>query len=622
LEITIEEMIFKIAGSLGYSSPISLDCEVFSNDFYVQKLLDTLPIIATSLPEDLALSGRTKISAKITGTLKDLQAGGYINIDKTEISYGKLFKKPETVPGNIKFKGRLQSKGTELESFILQLQNLVLAGNLSIPDFETMSLSGKFHTNKFNLSEWHDILPEFARLNINGSAKGNVTLSGSLERLNYNSLINIYRTSINPLDITKPIRNINATITITPKVAKIKNLSGKIDKSDFSGWVSVKNFRAPEIDFRLGFGELDITQMLELFESGESNAPQRISQNHAKHGPKSYKTVELLDRAAFLLPSTILLAEIQDLREPASLKPPAKKGKKSITKTRKDGNKEGFLAKLKARGNLTIQKGNYNAFRFSALSSHLTFQDKTLGLSKLRFNLYGGVYNGDLYLDLKEEEPVYRLNFTLKNVKTNDILSENTSLKNIIFSRMFADLQLQGSGIEKSKIAKSLTGKGKIELTDGEITTFNIVKKTALIAKLLGYPNIAKSVTNFNKMSGNFTIKKGIFTTPDLKMRSRDFDLNASGSFGLDSSLDYNCKIIFSQKISQNMIRKTSFAKYLANPSGRILLPFKVRGTITKPHFSVDENYIKDILKHKVKEKAKEKLEEGIQKALDKLFRR
>ena len=95
-----------------------------------------------------------------------------------------------------------------------------------------------------------------------------------------------------------------------------------------------------------------------------------------------------------------------------------------------------------------------------------------------------GIHNGSASLDFSGAQPRYTLNSKLKNVDSNEFLSQNTSLKNLIYGPLSLDLDVSASGSGLDEFLKQMKGKGNLSLVNGKITSFDLMEKIAMVSKL------------------------------------------------------------------------------------------------------------------------------------------
>ena len=104
----------------------------------------------------------------------------------------------------------MTDKTITLSPLDLSIVNTIISGNLSLIDYGDNGLSGNIAFQKFNLTEWQNLLPDIKKMNASGNVDGNISLSGTSEDLKYKGFINLANISMNPPELTKPVKNLNA----------------------------------------------------------------------------------------------------------------------------------------------------------------------------------------------------------------------------------------------------------------------------------------------------------------------------------------------------------------------------------------------------------------------------
>ena len=95
-----------------------------------------------------------------------------------------------------------------------------------------------------------------------------------------------------------------------------------------------------------------------------------------------------------------------------------------------------------------------------------------------------------------------------------------------------ADLSLDvaGRGRSWAEFAHSVAGPGKVDLTDGLLTGFNLTNVAAALTDPLAAPIAAGGDTTvFSKLEATFAVAGGEFRTDDLTMEGKDFRLSLAG---------------------------------------------------------------------------------------------
>ena len=187
---------------------------------------------------------------------------------------------------------------------------------------------------------------------------------------------------------------------------------------------------------------------------------------------------------------------------------------------------------------------------------------------------------------------------------------------------LFADLKLSGAGKEWVQIRDALTGNGQIDVKEGVLKDVNIAEQ--VLAGATGVPGLSNLIserirkkypeifetgdTKFDKLGGTVVIAGGEARTEDLEISARDYLILGTGSFFLDNRIDFAAALLLSKGLSTDLISEVKEIKYVADPSGRVKIPFEMRGPLPGAKPKPDTQYLGQALGRAVVEKGLEGL--------------
>jgi len=193
----------------------------------------------------------------------------------------------------------------------------------------------------------------------------------------------------------------------------------------------------------------------------------------------------------------------------------------------------------------------------------------------------GGKISGDITFFF----PDYAATATVftTDIKLTDIALENLSnafnVTNARAGLVSGDIRLGGS-THKRTLA-SLDGEGHVKIRDG------VINRMKLFAGFTDYltrtiPGIS-SIVNQSSGSMDFTVRDGVLSTENLLIEGDLFSMKGHGTYNLVSDkLDFVVRVnIFKQKTIAGKI-----THFVTLPFARLLLEFKVFGSLDKPDWS------------------------------------
>jgi len=335
----------------------------------------------------------------------------------------------------------------------------------------------------------------------------------------------------------KPIEEAGGKLTFENGALKVTGFTARIGETKLAGDLSLKDFKSPQLSLSLS-------------------------------SPKA----NLDDLLALLTPATPAPAA-------ATAAAPA----------------DDILARTRGTGTIRINEGSFGTFHFSRFDGKLRLEGKVVTFDPVTFQLYGGKYQGSLSADLRGAEPRYGYRSNLAGVDGQKFLAENLGIQDLLSGTVSADLTLEGGGSELERILNSLKGSGTIRVEKGWIGQLNVLGGLSRASDLLGEKTlakvsgeIAKDRTDFSSLTGDIALAGGRAVTNNLKVVTRDMDLEGKGSFTLAGMLDLDVKVLFSPDLTAAMLKERSRARYLDREGDRAVLPLTIRGPLESPTYGVD----------------------------------
>jgi AsmA protein len=155
--------------------------------------------------------------------------------------------------------------------------------------------------------------------------------------------------------------------------------------------------------------------------------------------------------------------------------------------------------------------------------------------------LYGGSGTGRMSLDGSTDTPAIAIAATLQKVQVGPLLEALAGSSRLRGTGKL-ELDVAGKGRSQRAIISALSGKGALDLKDGEITGFNAVglAQNALAVAGGGGGNI----TRFGALTGTFRIEQGILRNDDLLLTDGPVPVKGAGTANLpERTLDYRAVV-------------------------------------------------------------------------------
>lgn len=342
------------------------------------------------------------------------------------------------------------------------------------------------------------------------------------------------------------------------------------------------NFEAPLIEARLSTGEVNLDSLKDFvnFNTGQSmngilNFEGTLAGPLEKYSRDNLKGVLELKEAEFagLFPNAIFKMNGKlDLTS------------SSILKEALSGN----FNKAETKGKLSISHGTFNKIAFQELSSGLNFQNDTMVLSPVKFSLYDGLFNGVIRATAGEV-PDFNFSAEVKDISIEKFLADTSTLKDTIYGRLYSQLEVKGKGKDLSRINQTMTGNMHVEMREGKITTLNLLRDILSVAGLLtGMRPPQGDYTSVDVLTADAVISDGKAVTDNLHLVSKGMEVVGKGDFSFDQRINFIMDAYVGAPREQYESGGGFLGKYMTDKFGRLVVPIRVTGTVTRPHVYLD----------------------------------
>lgn len=205
--------------------------------------------------------------------------------------------------------------------------------------------------------------------------------------------------------------------------------------------------------------------------------------------------------------------------------------------------------------------GKHKRITISSLRLPLTtYKSGIVDIRGIEAGLYKGVLTGDLRIEKTEREFGYELGYRSEKVEVDPLIRDAIGSKVTIIGQLKLDGNLKGVGNN----IEMLEGSGLMKVGKGKIKGFEFGELIGTIGKVTFKRPV--SLSDFDSISGHYTIGGGYLRTEDLELVGKDIYLRARGSYGfINSTLDF----IIDGKVID------------------IPIEIKIEGTSSKPNYHI-----------------------------------
>lgn len=248
------------------------------------------------------------------------------------------------------------------------------------------------------------------------------------------------------------------------------------------------------------------------------------------------------------------------------------------------------LRKLKLDTSFTVGTLMVQGGKVENIQMHLTADKGVFKLNPLSMDLYSGAFNSNATLNVQGKQPVTSVELKTTSVQVGPLLKDFAK-KDMLEGTLESNIGLSLKGDTPEMIKKTLNGKGELLFTDGAIVGIDLAGMVRNVQASFGLAEnpTTKPRTDFAELRAPFTLKNGLFNTPETALVSPLIRVTVAGSANLVSeALDIKVK-----------------PKFVATLKGQgdteqrtgLMVPVLVKGTFSEPKFSPDlESLVKSKL--------------------------
>jgi len=239
------------------------------------------------------------------------------------------------------------------------------------------------------------------------------------------------------------------------------------------------------------------------------------------------------------------------------------------------------LRKIILDGRFQIGQLVVNKAKIEDLQLQIKAKDGMFNLDPLKLKMYQGNVSGAGNFNVQTNTPKSSLSLNVENIQAGPLIRDVLE-KDILEGVTNAQLKMAMSGDNADTIKQTLNGDGRLQFNDGAIIGIDLagMVRNAKAAFGLAQKPSERPRTDFAELSSPFTIKNGIFDTPQTSLKSPLIRVIAAGNANLvKETLDFRVepKVVGTIKGQGDTSDRTG-----------LMVPVLVSGTFAKPQFRPD----------------------------------
>jgi uncharacterized protein involved in outer membrane biogenesis len=216
-------------------------------------------------------------------------------------------------------------------------------------------------------------------------------------------------------------------------------------------------------------------------------------------------------------------------------------------------------------------------------STDLTLDKGRVTLDPLRFELFGGKYEGAIAATLGDALDV-RLT---SRVADSDVaqLAAFGGVPDTVTGRLSGSATVAGRGSDLASMLQSARGDGSASIVNGTIKRLNLIRTVVLFFGR-PEPDATPGADAFERIDAQFSLAQEVVNAQEFLLRSPDADIDGSGSLSLASkTLNGTAELRLSDALSKQA--GTDLVRF-TREGNRVLLPARISGTLAAPRITID----------------------------------
>jgi hypothetical protein len=499
-EIVLNKLALNFNGFVAMAGEdIQIDLSFASPKSEFKDILSMIPGIYKKDFDQLKTDGQLSFQGKIQGIYNKTKIPSFdigLNITNGMFQYSQMPAPVKRVAVDLQLKNpgdKLDDAVVDLKKFHLEILNEPIDAQLTAQKLQSDPEVSGFVKGRVNLGELKNVMPLGDSVSLDGLIAADFKFSGRKSAFDNKQLQQATASgSISATDIyyaapalPVPVNIKSANLTLSPQQASLSNFKLLMGKSDLSAQGSLNNI------IGYVFSGQTLTGSLTTESSNFDLNPFMVSEG----GPLS--AIPLPDRVEFVMAAHF--------------------------------------------GNVALMN-----LEMKDVRGKIILKDRVLNLVDLAANmLQGTMTSNGTYQYIPPAKPHINLALGLKNMSIPDMFKTFVTVQRLApFSQYMAgsvsgNLNINSDlGDSLIPVWSSLTSQGSLDIPQAKIENFAPLNKVAETLKLTALNN--PTMANFG---GAFEIKDGRFHLKPTPLKLGQYQMTASGSNGLDKSLDYVLKI-------------------------------------------------------------------------------
>jgi uncharacterized protein involved in outer membrane biogenesis len=501
---------------------------------------------AGEMPTGLRAGGNLPVTLSLGGSPGDLLAHFRADLTPLSLGYKTMAAKPSGAKGDLSLAAEIFPDRLEVKKGTLSLPPLDLrvSGRYRPADG---SFQGTADLQKLNLKQLVRLAPVLTNLHPQGAISARVRFSGTRGKLRRpEGTIDLHDFGIHLTRVIADLDKANGRILLAPDGLRFPKITAKLGTSSIRVSGTLDHFADPRFDLTVRAATIRGEDLFFFSRSAllhHLKAHLVIDRHHLAFAPA---TVRLLGGTKATVRGSVRFArgarvnldiesDRADIDQVIALwQGPPSKNKPKEEKAHEEGSLF-ILAKAK--------QGTLANLHFERARGEITLRGKALVIQPLHFYSGKGYCTGQVVVDHQAgSPPLLKISGHLKNFDATAVYRQLLKKRGLITGTLDGDFFLQGRA-GKEFLPTSLGG-FHMEVKKGVLHKFQVLSKVFSLLNVsqifsLKLPDMSLHGMPFDRLTGSFTLRKGILSTDDLTVDSQAMNLSLVGRMNLrDQKID------------------------------------------------------------------------------------
>lgn len=287
------------------------------------------------------------------------------------------------------------------------------------------------------------------------------------------------------------------------------------------------------------------------------------------------------------IPSLFLEADSSQMEISLVKKEKKKEQGTSQERETKEGERVREPSRLDVKGRFRVKDGKFQGVGFHDLFLAGEMRGDELAIERFSLTVLGGKLEGSGGFNRAKSPAPFHMKTHMTEIDVNAVLNNLTSWKGMIKGRLDGRMSLQGTGLSLASLKRDLTGSGRLQIREGELSWLNIV---AQIVRAMGGKGWGREKTTFDNLAFSFAVQRGKLSLPDVLLSHKDMEMRMWGDMDLNLKLQMEGEAHLPPSATKDLSEKGW--RYFKDKKGRLTIPFSLKGNLKDPEVRISARLI------------------------------